>query len=68
MNLKDFSEVAEISFSDEGELVRYFRMIAQLLREIRGAKCISDELKANAKATFEKMNRGIVNAERQLKS
>ncbi len=66
MSGKDFNQVKEISCIDEGEIVRYFRMVAQLLREIQDAKCTSENLKENVRATFKKINRDIVNAERQL--
>lgn len=68
MSGKDFEKVMTITHSDEGEIVRYFRMISQLLREIREAKGVSDSLKAKAQSIFKIMNRDIVDAEKQLKS
>ena len=64
----EFNKVMAITMADEGEIVRYFRMICQLLRQIQDAKMASDALKEKARQTFQKMNRGIIDAERQLRA
>jgi len=64
----DFETLMKVTPIDEGEIVRYFRMISQLLRQIREAKGATDTLKSKAQSTFKKMNRDIVDAERQLRS
>jgi len=68
MSGKDFEGLMSITHVDEGEIVRHFRMISQLLREIQEAHGVSESLKEKAKATFKKMNRDIVDAEKQLKA
>lgn len=62
-----FDKVLSITTADEGELVRYFRMVLQLLRELMHAEHVSDKLRTTAKTAWEKMNRGVVDAERQLR-
>ena len=64
----DFDEIVEISRLDEGALVRYLRMINQLLRQIMQAPYSSDSLRANARDARKFINRDIVDAERQLKN
>jgi superfamily II RNA helicase len=64
----DFEKIMAITHTDEGEIVRYFRMISQLLRQIREAHGATESLKEKAQATFRKMNRDIIDAERQLRS
>jgi superfamily II RNA helicase len=57
----------ELTEADEGEMVRYFRMVIQLLRELMHAPHTSDKLKAAAGSAWHKINRGVVDAERQLR-
>jgi superfamily II RNA helicase len=64
----DFEAILSVTPTDEGEIVRNFRMICQLLRQIREAKGATATLKEKARATFSKINRGIIDAERQLRS
>ncbi|MCF7907930.1 MAG: DEAD/DEAH box helicase [Candidatus Omnitrophica bacterium] len=54
-------------FVDEGELVRYFRMGIQVLREIRSSNIINPQLAIKISQTLKKVNRDIVNAENQLR-
>ena len=54
--------------SDEGELVRYFRMSNQLLREILSNRLSSENLKEKISRLIPKINRDIVDAERQLRA
>lgn len=51
---------------DEGSLVRYFRMVIQLLREVASANQVSPELKAKARKAAALLNRDVVDAQRQL--
>ncbi len=62
-----FEKVLQFTDADEGELVRYFRMVIQLLRELQHAPHASDKLKKTAGSAWGKMNRGVVDAERQLR-
>ncbi len=63
----DFDEIVEISRLDEGAIVRYLRMINQLLRQIVQAPYTSDSLRATARDARKLINRDVVDAERQLR-
>jgi len=63
----DFSKLGRYAEVDEGELVRYFRMAIQILREIRQAPVSSDTLKQKIKRVLGRFNRDIVDAEKQLR-
>ncbi len=54
--------------TDEGELVRYLRMSNQLLREMLSNRLSSDILKEKISSLIPKINRDIVDAERQLRA
>jgi len=54
--------------ADEGELVRYLRMSNQLLRETLANRLSSESLKEKISRLIPKINRDIVDAERQLRS
>ena len=64
----EFNEIVELTNSDEGEIVRYFRMIIQLLRQIENAPYTSEKLKKTAYDARMIMNRDVIDAERQLRS
>ena len=63
----EFDLVLRFTDTDEGEVVRYLRMGIQVLREISDAKVASYLMKDRIKETIRVMNRGIVNAEKQLR-
>ncbi|MFH0935521.1 MAG: DEAD/DEAH box helicase [Candidatus Omnitrophota bacterium] len=63
----DFHKVLRCSDTDEGEVIRYFRMSVQILREINDARVASQFLKDKIKETIRVINRGIVDAEKQLR-
>lgn len=63
-----FDRLLSLTGTDEGELVRYLRMVIQLLRELMHAPHASENLKAAARKAWDKMNRGVVDAERQLRA
>jgi len=63
----DFSKLMRYIEVDEGELVRYFRMAVQILREIKHAPVTSDKLKAKITKLLPLFNRDIVDAEKQLR-
>lgn len=63
----NFSKILQFTDTDEGEVVRYFRMAVQILREINAAKVSSPILKEKIKETIRVINRDIVDAERQLR-
>ncbi len=63
----NFEKVVQITDTDEGEIVRYFRMSVQILREINEAKVASPILKDKIKETIRVINRDVVDAEKQLR-
>lgn len=63
-----FSDLERHTEADEGEIIRYFRMVLQLLRQITHAPKVSEKLRLTAKEAFMKINRGLVDAERQLRN
>jgi superfamily II RNA helicase len=63
---KDFRALASYTKVDEGELIRYFRMAIQILREILSAD-VSPSLREKIKRILAKINRGIIDAEKQLR-
>jgi len=63
----NFSKTLRFTDTDEGELVRYFRMSVQILREINEAKVASSILKEKIKEVIRVINRDVVNAEKQLR-
>jgi len=52
---------------DEGELVRHFRMVIQILRDLTHAPHVSESLRARAKEARKRINRDVVDAEKQLR-
>ncbi len=63
----NFEKMLRFSDTDEGEIVRYFRMSVQILREISEAKVVSYILKDKIKETIRVINRDVVDAEKQLR-
>jgi superfamily II RNA helicase len=63
-----FSDMEKYTDIDEGEVIRYFRMVIQLLRQIKQAPQASPYLKATAQTALGKINRDLVDAEKQLKN
>lgn len=63
-----FMDLAEHTDVDEGEIIRYFRMVIQLLRQIRQAPHATPRLREAASTAFDKINRDLVDAERQLRN
>ncbi len=63
-----FKDLGRHTDVDEGEIIRYFRMVIQLLRQLRQAPQVSDNLKNTAKSALQKINRDLVDAERQLRN
>ncbi len=64
----DFHSALEKSGIDEGELVRYIRMIVQLLRLLSTAPHTSDKFRQTAREAKKLIDRGVIDAERQLRS
>ncbi len=63
-----FDEIMALTTTDEGELVRHLRMTIQLLRDLLHAPGISESLRRTAESARIKINRDVVDAERQLRS
>ncbi len=61
-----FDKTLQFSDTDEGEVVRYFRMSMQVLREINDSP-ISFILKNRIKETIRVIKRDVVDAEKQLR-
>ncbi len=62
-----FDELFRFTTVDEGELVRHFRMVIQLLRDLMNAPHVSERLKTSSREAWKGINRGVVDAERQLR-
>ncbi|MCX5686565.1 MAG: DEAD/DEAH box helicase, partial [Candidatus Omnitrophica bacterium] len=61
-----FAKILEITDTDEGEVIRYFRMAIQILREIEDAP-ISPLLDQRIKQAIRLINRDVIDAEKQLR-
>ncbi len=61
-----FAKILDLTDTDEGEVIRYFRMAIQILREINDAP-ISPVLAGRIKSTIRMINRDIIDAEKQLR-
>ena len=55
------------SEADEGEIVRYFRMVIQLLRQLQAIKFITPGFRQRIKHSLSLINRNEVDAEKQLR-
>jgi len=64
----NFAKTLQFTDTDEGEVVRYFRMAMQILREINDAKVSSHILREKIRETIRVINRDIVDAEKQLRT
>ncbi len=63
-----FSELGRHTEADEGEIIRYFRMVIQLLRQLKQAPQVTPRLRQTAQGAIQKMNRDLVDAEKQLRN
>ncbi len=63
----DFEDLTEVCSTDQGDLVRTFRMTIQLLRQLREGRGVSPGLRSTVDEAVSRMNRGVVDAERQLR-
>lgn len=61
-----FNDLGRFTDTDEGELIRYFRMTNQLLRQIIHAPQVSPKLRGTAEKARQLVNRDLVDAEKQL--
>jgi superfamily II RNA helicase len=66
LNGMQFHKIMQFTDTDEGELIRYFRMAVQVLREIKDAP-ISPSLKSRITKTLHYISRDVIDAEKQLR-
>ncbi|MDO8525402.1 MAG: DEAD/DEAH box helicase [Candidatus Omnitrophota bacterium] len=66
MHGMSFARTLDLTDTDEGEVIRYFRMAIQILREISDAP-ISTVLAGRIKTTIRMINRDVIDAEKQLR-
>ncbi len=66
MRNESFDRLFRYTDADEGEIIRYFRMTIQILREITETP-VAQEVKERAKNTIRLINRDIIDAEKQLR-
>ena len=63
-----FEKLLRFTAADEGELVRHFRMIIQLLKDLLNAPHTSQRLHETALHAMRLINRDVVDAEKQLRA
>ncbi|MFH1578213.1 MAG: DEAD/DEAH box helicase [Candidatus Omnitrophota bacterium] len=61
-----FAKILRFTDTDEGEIIRYFRMAVQILREIHSSPTASTSLKQRINKVINTMNRDVVDAQKQL--
>ncbi len=66
MKKEDFERILRYTDSDEGEVIRHFRMAVQILREMLDTPA-TPGVKEKVKKTIYLINRDIIDAERQLR-
>jgi len=66
MRNDSFDKILRFTEADEGEVIRYFRMCIQILREILDAS-VSHDLKSKTGRAIDLINRDTIDAERQLR-
>lgn len=62
-----FSRLTKLCEVDEGEIVRYFRMTVQLLRQVMETRAADAALRRKAQLALTRINRDVVDAEAQLR-
>ncbi|MCF7870161.1 MAG: hypothetical protein K9M01_03485, partial [Candidatus Omnitrophica bacterium] len=63
----EFHKLIKNSRIDEGTIVRYFRMALQVLRQLRKASQINQNLRNNISYCIGKTRRDVIDAENQLR-
>jgi len=67
MHKQPFERLTKQTDIDEGEIVRYFRMTVQLLRQLQEDPASDSALQAAARTARERINRDVIDAEAQLR-
>jgi superfamily II RNA helicase len=62
-----FERITKLCDVDEGEIVRYFRMTVQLLRQLAETPAGDARLRATAEKAMRRINRDVIDAEAQLR-
>src|SRR3989338_3614419 len=62
-----FTKLNRLCDVDEGEIVRYFRMAIQLLRQLAQAPAAAEGVRHKAEVAWSRLNRDVVDAEQQLR-
>jgi superfamily II RNA helicase len=62
-----FDRLTQLSGVDEGEIVRYFRMSVQLLRQLIDSPAAEPGLRKTCRLVLSRINRDVVDAEQQLR-
>ncbi len=62
-----FDKLSKLCDVDEGEIVRYFRMAVQLLRQLAETPAADPALRATAERARQRVNRDVIDAEAQLR-
>jgi len=62
-----FANLSRYTDIDEGEIVRYFRMVLQVLRELMTFEGIKKSFKDKVYEAFKRINRDVIDAEKQLR-
>ncbi len=64
---KSFAEIQNYTDTDPGEIIRYFRMTIQVMRDILSISSIPNSLREKLHIAIQRINRDEVNAEHQLR-
>ena len=67
MQRAPFDRITRLCDVDEGEIVRYFRMAVQLLRQLAETPAGDATLRATAEQARRRINRDVIDAEAQLR-
>ena len=67
MGHSPFERITNLCDVDDGEIVRYFRMTVQLLRQLSETPAGDAALRARAETAFRRINRDVIDAEAQLR-
>ncbi len=67
MSNASFDRITRVCDVDEGEIVRYFRMAVQLLRQLSETPAGNDRLRSMAEKAMRRINRDLIDAEAQLR-
>ncbi|MFA5038355.1 MAG: DEAD/DEAH box helicase [Candidatus Omnitrophota bacterium] len=64
----NFGKITSLTDTDEGEIIRYFRMGLQILNEILEIEGLPEALRGKTRQAIRLINRDVVDAEKQLRA